>query len=662
MKDQSFLSASPEEQSQYVSSFDPDFAKASKEDQSAYLQHVTGRQSISPGNGAPPMPKAPYQTIKMEESPLAPAGNSLINQGQAAYAKDKTHGMPGSFEGHPENVGEYIPQTVGEAGGGVKDIAQGNIARGAHRIISGALNVPAPLLPIVGAAAPVPTVVGLATGALGQKAGKAGSKALGASEDQSDLIGDITGLVGGYGGSKIGAKIPGIVSDAIAPKPLPPPEAARGVTQAINPPAEQWNSHIAATEAEAGNIKAFAQRNNLPLKTQLDWAKASRGAAQEAQQLYQQKILGPMQDQPVSVAGTGYRGTTVGEGQNAKLGDINARITTINDELRNAYVKRQEGQTRTAIASDADLAAERSALTDILHNELSRRTGVPAENIAALRQRFGRQYSLADQTLAKVNQRQSGISNANEGANTPTSKTGFVSELINKARGGPEAISNRAFRKALGKTGNIQATDLPEVNPPATPNNPRVPSWQNNNPPSTVLDSIMDRPSTSSGPGREIFGPSSPDPGAPFPRRPSWQNIPDVIRKALPPESDVDMITRRPPSDLGSEAVDSEVKNLQNKVDNAPTTGARMKALEKLRNAQDKQQGATTPQESKTNASQSENFKTRNKPRVGDTMTPEGAALDNQVLQQVKAENPDMPLGEQLQLAAKRAAAARGGQ
>src|SRR6185369_5034469 len=70
LKDQSFLSASPDEQSQYVSSFDPDFAKASREDQAAYLSHVTGKPTsfgISAGNGAPPMPKAPYQKMQMEE-------------------------------------------------------------------------------------------------------------------------------------------------------------------------------------------------------------------------------------------------------------------------------------------------------------------------------------------------------------------------------------------------------------------------------------------------------------------------------------------------------------------------------------------------------------------------------------------------------------------
>src|SRR5690349_8769957 len=45
----------------------------------------------------------------------------------------KPYSMPGSFEGHPENVGEYVPATVGQAASGVKDIAEGNVSRGLHK-------------------------------------------------------------------------------------------------------------------------------------------------------------------------------------------------------------------------------------------------------------------------------------------------------------------------------------------------------------------------------------------------------------------------------------------------------------------------------------------------------------------------------------------------
>ena len=38
--------------------------------------------------------------------------------------------MPGSFEGHTENLGEYIPQTAGNIWSGLKDIYHGNFAKG----------------------------------------------------------------------------------------------------------------------------------------------------------------------------------------------------------------------------------------------------------------------------------------------------------------------------------------------------------------------------------------------------------------------------------------------------------------------------------------------------------------------------------------------------
>src|SRR5215472_12011739 len=60
-----------------------------------------------------------------------------------------TGAMPGSFEGHPENVGEYIPASAGEIAGGVKDIAQGNIAKGGHRVIQGAGAATIPALPFL---------------------------------------------------------------------------------------------------------------------------------------------------------------------------------------------------------------------------------------------------------------------------------------------------------------------------------------------------------------------------------------------------------------------------------------------------------------------------------------------------------------------------------
>src|SRR5215472_18729193 len=45
--------------------------------------------------------------------------------------------MPGSFEGHLENIAQWAPGSFGEIYGGVRDVMSGDIAGGLHRIIGG---------------------------------------------------------------------------------------------------------------------------------------------------------------------------------------------------------------------------------------------------------------------------------------------------------------------------------------------------------------------------------------------------------------------------------------------------------------------------------------------------------------------------------------------
>src|SRR5260370_21826421 len=91
------------------------------------------------------------------------------------------YGIPGSFEGHPENVGEWVPAGPGQIGAGAVDVARGNIARGGHKMISGAGNTLLPTLPFVAAAAPLATARGIVGGTVGSEPGQRGGGALGAS-------------------------------------------------------------------------------------------------------------------------------------------------------------------------------------------------------------------------------------------------------------------------------------------------------------------------------------------------------------------------------------------------------------------------------------------------------------------------------------------------
>lgn len=116
------------------------------------------------------------------------------------------HPMPGSFEGHPENIGEYIPASIGEMGGGASDVLHGDVAKGLHRVIGGVGNAAMPFTPLLAAAAPAVAVRAAAGGFVGSKVASGGAELLGATPDQADLAGDVGGIVGGTGGAKFPLK------------------------------------------------------------------------------------------------------------------------------------------------------------------------------------------------------------------------------------------------------------------------------------------------------------------------------------------------------------------------------------------------------------------------------------------------------------------------
>ncbi|MCU1302373.1 MAG: hypothetical protein JWQ87_2657 [Candidatus Sulfotelmatobacter sp.] len=95
--------------------------------------------------------------------------------------------MPGSFEGHPENVGEYVPATAGQAYSGAKDMLQGNIAKGGTQMLSAVSNAMLPAAPFVAAAAPVATAANAAIGYGAGKVAKGAAALLGANPEQQEF-------------------------------------------------------------------------------------------------------------------------------------------------------------------------------------------------------------------------------------------------------------------------------------------------------------------------------------------------------------------------------------------------------------------------------------------------------------------------------------------
>lgn len=124
---------------------------------------------------------------------------------RAVAARDELHApMPGSFEGHPENIGEYLPATIKPAVSGVRDIGRGNIARGAHELITSAGNASLPVAALTAGGASLPRLIGTVAGStLGRTAARGIGEGLGLTPDQQDLAGDIGTIAGGYGGSRL---------------------------------------------------------------------------------------------------------------------------------------------------------------------------------------------------------------------------------------------------------------------------------------------------------------------------------------------------------------------------------------------------------------------------------------------------------------------------
>lgn len=303
--------------------------------------------------------------------------------------------------------------------------------------------------------------------------------------------GDLAGGLGEAAGSLFRAGAPllaGVVANAPAtanlrPGAIGPSEAlpsvqgqAQQLTQAINPPASEYPNLSRALTNQAGNIVDFAQRTGNSLSSNTDFANAAQGAGYETQQYLKNNFIDPVANDEVSVAGAGYKGRTVGEGQRATIGDINARIGQLNDLLRANYFLRRHGQQMSATAQDADLQAEHDSLVNILHNAVADKLRVDPADIANLRQRAGQLYSIADQTNAAVNDRLRSEASYRYGQALPKSGTELGFRIVNRLRGGQEASSSRALVDALSNT-NIPVTPLPS--PGGAIQGPASPAWLN---------------------------------------------------------------------------------------------------------------------------------------------------------------------------------------
>lgn len=252
--------------------------------------------------------------------------------------------------------------------------------------------------------------------------------------------------------------------------------AARNLSKALVVDPAGVNNFVKAATDEAGTVVGYAKDNGLPINSKIDFANAAKQTADAVQAHFDEKILAP-NAQKVTAVPASYQGPTVGEGNNATLGDINGRINAISSELKSNFRKPLQAQTSAANTSDADLLSEKQALTNVLHKQLGEATGLPAQAISDLRMQAGKLRTVADESQASANRDLTAAGKQAMGTTTSAvgTKAGLIDRGLQMVQGGPEVIGNRQINSALQKV-EPTSLNLPTPAPPAiVPPVPKVP-------------------------------------------------------------------------------------------------------------------------------------------------------------------------------------------
>jgi hypothetical protein len=185
--DKDFLAATPEQQHAYLADQDQDYASANPAEQAQYRQYVTGAKAPKIAVNSLNVPK-PKLDMKMDPGGVEPGGMPGVSEGA---------GLAGGLSEYDKSVAQGV-------GGGAKDIAHGNIAKGAHEVIGGVGSALTPILPLTVPAAPLATLGAFGGGQAGGYLANKGATALGATPDQAALAGDVGNIAGGIAGGTLG--------------------------------------------------------------------------------------------------------------------------------------------------------------------------------------------------------------------------------------------------------------------------------------------------------------------------------------------------------------------------------------------------------------------------------------------------------------------------
>lgn len=264
-----------------------------------------------------------------------------------------------------------------------------------------------------------------------------------------------------FGGAK---SVGSMAREAINPSPnyvSPLEQAVRAHVKSLNLPVNSVEPTVQqllgpqSDGAVAGIIKNYAERAGRPINNPLDAAKVAHSAGNEVYEHYRQ-LTDPYMGEKVSVRSAGSP-IGSGEGSYATLGEVEGRIAHINKLEKAARDAAANGNPQPLAGFD-HLEAERSGLQSILYRQLAKHTGLSEEQIGDLRQTYGKLRAAGD-TFTRA-------SNAvKEQAGLPaTSVPQAVGRLLNKLRGGQEAVFNSRFRSTIPDLPS-NAPDLPQNHP-----------------------------------------------------------------------------------------------------------------------------------------------------------------------------------------------------
>lgn len=280
-----------------------------------------------------------------------------------------------------------------------------------------------------------------------------------------------TAALGGMGeaaGAAGGAALSGVRNfrPTSSPDIVPPVEqASRNLANVINTSPNRTPNFIKASPDEVPNALDYAMRTKNPLNTQLEFQKSLEGSAQEARGHYVNNVRGPS-DNDVIQAPQGYTGPSMPSGENTMnrattIKDLDDHIVELNKEINRPMAQLNEADRRTAETRIAEQKAELARSTAVLHKELAQRTGLQPEDIANLRQRAGRAYSMSNDVDAAVTNR--GLQEGKLVSSMPHPSTGgLLAKAFEQIQGGPTAIADRRFQGAIKKFPQSPAQPLPQ--------------------------------------------------------------------------------------------------------------------------------------------------------------------------------------------------------